>query len=761
MKLDKEKQQKLINSHDFEQGGFGIDQEDVPIVMNLLRNQIYSNKPLAVIREYSTNAVDAHIEAGIPERPIIITLPNKIESIFSVRDFGEGLSKDQIFNVYVKYCKSTKRQSNAFTGQLGIGCKSGFAYGDSFTIISYYEGKKSIYSASIDEKLSGSVLLMSSENTDEESGMEIIIPVEDKDINIFQTEAEKLLSFFDAPFEVKGITGFRRYDYTPDLSGDNWSISYSGDNAFSSAVAKMGNIGYKIDSSIIRNHMVNNRCYSFDERYTKILNFPGVRIFFNIGDLDISPSREGLEYTEKTKKHISEKIILVLEEMKVSFNKRFEDIKDYWEVRGKFNEYRTAINYSLRDVFGSSITWNGIRISDPYITLVNNYSNLPNELKSCNFYICSAKMSDLHKDGIRPEHVHGTSITCYPENKIIFLDKNSCMSTLSINRRLRTIFNSIEKTFETKMLLIEYDSDECIKFLKDKHHFDLIDESHFLNLEDYEESIGECFRDYTTGNTRQNVKLFKFHTAYNYGNTSDSWDDVNKEDIPDCGVYIKINRYKPCDKNGEYNSLSYKILRSFINTYNVIQKAKNLPLLTVYGVRYKDEKKLIKNGWIELGDLLKQKEEFIISKKKIKDSVKYEVIQMLNNCSFTYSRVNNYIYNNFNKHLLNKYIEVSKKYSEKKHSKKLNKTYDYCSNFYHILKSLGVIKFDFNKLIQKNKRKNDLINLKLKKINVKYPLHSTIIDCGYPTDEELSHFKNYVSAMDELGELREKFSLET
>jgi len=77
------------------------------------------------------------------------------------------------------------------------------------------------------------------------------------------------------------------------------------------------------------------------------------------------------------------------------------------------------------------------------------------------------------------------------------------------------------------------------------------------------------------------------------------------------------------------------------------------------------------------------------------------------------------------------------------------------------LKSLGVIKFDFNKLIQKNKRKNDLINLKLKKINVKYPLHSTIIDCGYPTDEELSHFKNYVSAMDELGELREKFSLET
>ena len=87
-------------------------------------------------------------------------MPTRFNPHFTVRDFGDGLSHDDVCNIYVRYCKSTKRQSNAFTGQLGIGCKSGFAYGDSFTVTSYHKGVKTTYVAQIDETSQGKIIKM-------------------------------------------------------------------------------------------------------------------------------------------------------------------------------------------------------------------------------------------------------------------------------------------------------------------------------------------------------------------------------------------------------------------------------------------------------------------------------------------------------------------------------------------------------------------------------------------------------------------------
>ncbi len=176
----------LVRSHDFEESEFGIDQEDISFVIDLLRNQIYSNKPLAVIREYSTNAVDAHAEVGIGDTPIEVTLPTKFEPTFKVHDLGTGLTDEEIRNLYTRYCKSTKRNSNAFTGQLGIGCKAGFAYGDNFGIISYNNGTKNTYNAQIDESSKGKVILMDSSPTTEPNGMEIVISVADTDVRTFR-----------------------------------------------------------------------------------------------------------------------------------------------------------------------------------------------------------------------------------------------------------------------------------------------------------------------------------------------------------------------------------------------------------------------------------------------------------------------------------------------------------------------------------------------------------------------------------------------
>ena len=164
----------LKQSENFKAVKFGIKKEGLAHIFNVLRNQLYTDKILAVVREYSCNAVDAHIEAGKNEEPIVVTLPNRMSPNFKVRDYGLGLSEQDIQDVYANYGESTKRNTNSQIGQLGLGCKSAFAYGDNFVINSYQSGVKTSYNAFIDPSQIGQISKMSSEKTTEADGIEIV-----------------------------------------------------------------------------------------------------------------------------------------------------------------------------------------------------------------------------------------------------------------------------------------------------------------------------------------------------------------------------------------------------------------------------------------------------------------------------------------------------------------------------------------------------------------------------------------------------------
>ncbi len=92
--------------------GMKIDENSLAHVMSLLTD-LYSDPELAVIREYSTNARDSHIMAGVPHLPIKVTLPNGMSPYFKVQDFGLGMSVSDIEETYSKYGASTKRGSRA------------------------------------------------------------------------------------------------------------------------------------------------------------------------------------------------------------------------------------------------------------------------------------------------------------------------------------------------------------------------------------------------------------------------------------------------------------------------------------------------------------------------------------------------------------------------------------------------------------------------------------------------------------------------
>src|SRR4051794_1315710 len=99
-----------------------LDETALVHIMSVLTN-LYSDPEKAIIREYATNAWDAHIEGGIL-RPIEITTPSDLAPFLTIQDYGIGLDEDGIRRIYSKYGASTKRESNDFNGQLGMGCKS-------------------------------------------------------------------------------------------------------------------------------------------------------------------------------------------------------------------------------------------------------------------------------------------------------------------------------------------------------------------------------------------------------------------------------------------------------------------------------------------------------------------------------------------------------------------------------------------------------------------------------------------------------------
>ena len=103
-------------------GEFGISRGDESHIMTILRDTLYSDKILAVLREYSSNAWDAHRAVGKNTLPIKITLPTEMTPTLSIRDWGPGLSANEVFNIYTQYGASTKRDSDKEVGMLGIGC---------------------------------------------------------------------------------------------------------------------------------------------------------------------------------------------------------------------------------------------------------------------------------------------------------------------------------------------------------------------------------------------------------------------------------------------------------------------------------------------------------------------------------------------------------------------------------------------------------------------------------------------------------------
>lgn len=353
-------------SGNFEENQFSIEASAKAFM--ILSDGLYSNKILAVVRELSTNAYDSHVDAGCTDKPFEVHLPNRLEPYFHVRDFGTSMSHENCMTLYTTYFRSTRNNSNDAVGCLGLGSKAPFAYTDSFTVEAYLDGKKRIYSAHRDRNGSPTFSLLDTVDTNESNGIKVSMPVRNDDMDAFRREAQRVYKYFKVRPTILGNNDFYCRDENTLLKAEDNSWEFNtGDSA---NLIIMGQIAYPIDNDSISSRYVEE---------DKIGNFlwysQGLRLYVNIGDVDITPSREALSYTNETKKNIRALLEKVVGDIKDTVENTIKSQPTLYLARKKFLEIENQCNSvkSAMESLNNAIEWNGQKIFD---TMVGNKINV-------------------------------------------------------------------------------------------------------------------------------------------------------------------------------------------------------------------------------------------------------------------------------------------------------------------------------------------------------------------------------------------------
>jgi hypothetical protein len=276
----------------FESTDFQI--ETNAYVFDLLTSKVYNDPILASIREISTNAIDACIDAQVPVN-FDAHIPTPEESYFSVRDYGTGLSPSDITGLYTTMGASSKRNSNDVNGCMGIGKLAPLSYAKSFTLTSYFNGTAHSYLITTQNGIP-TAMHLGDTDTSEPNGVQISFPVDTSDISTFAKRAKYLYRFFqhkpnlNIPLDITlpdSIQTSTEWYFAEDYVPNSWS-NY----------VLMSNILYEIPN--------NSDLDQF--------NFRALVLVCPTGSVSINPGRESLSMDKSTIDYLTSRINQTLTE---------------------------------------------------------------------------------------------------------------------------------------------------------------------------------------------------------------------------------------------------------------------------------------------------------------------------------------------------------------------------------------------------------------------------------------------------------------
>ncbi len=303
----------------------------------ILSSRLYENPIKAIVRELSCNAMDAHIAAGTQDVPFVIKFPTRLDPCFYVRDYGTGISPEDIYSVYTTYFESTKTNSNDFTGCLGLGSKTPFAYTSTFIVVSYYNGTKYSYSAFLSETGLPSISLMGKEATDEPNGLMVQFAVAAEDRRKFVIAGREVIPYFAQAPKLLADEIVLETTKAPALVGSNWEVFGRDENKYGTEIlAVMGNIAYPLNLNDDDIDLGTQDDPHLKLRQIRCL--PKLVLKFQIGELNVAASREALHLDKSAKALISSRLAQFSAEFWPTLEASLEQETNVWKQKHSFCE---------------------------------------------------------------------------------------------------------------------------------------------------------------------------------------------------------------------------------------------------------------------------------------------------------------------------------------------------------------------------------------------------------------------------------------
>lgn len=319
-----------------------ISDDSQAMIIDSLIN-LYSDPIGSVVRELTSNCIDAHRERDLKLAGQIpmdegddpnylsnaLTVSVRytdnnpllgLDANISFNDSGLGLSPQRVKDIYTVLGTSTKRNDNHQIGGFGLGCKSPWAYVDSFYVNTRYNGTEYYYLMHKGETVPSMDLVHTAETT-EKNGTSVIIPLKSKhgvrhEVESFRNAIQNQLAFFTQVV----YEGFENYGGAPSkmMVYENHE-KYALVKSNKDIQILIGNVLYPLEDS-----------HFYDMQHKgKDVNFHRDTIMkFKIGELDLVPSREAVRYTDKTIKKIIERKCEILNEFEEVVIKELDNITD-------------------------------------------------------------------------------------------------------------------------------------------------------------------------------------------------------------------------------------------------------------------------------------------------------------------------------------------------------------------------------------------------------------------------------------------------
>ena len=586
---------------------------ETKLLMDLLENTLYQDKIRAVIRELCTNAMDATNEAAKitgKKRLPYVTLPKHGQNLFSVRDFGTGLSKEAMEKMYQTYGMSTKTDNNDTNGCMGIGSKSPFAYASQWTATSYYNGMKYVYVNGKDRNGENYLDPVWEGPTDEPNGLEVSFIVNDRHFSSFTEKFFTVMRAFPEAFpNSENITSEQCRRPTVELVPGVHVFKGGSQYHRTSSAAFMGWVEYPIETSLICGHEIeeedettNQDVIEWYQHYRnrdaegkKVDRFPykellnlGLALDFDIGTINMAASREGLEYIDSTVIAIRTKLHEIYDLIIEGVEKSLADCKNGWE---KSKTYHDVLDKRV------------LALAQKELNLKRNFTMDPK------------KEWTAHRFG--RSYRRGS-----------FCTQNRDITSISVTDTL--ILNDLPRGGHARIRWRFKDPKYQNTYGRHDQSYVLIDLDSAKNVM---ETLDCSMDDFTLISTfdappkserkANNQKVFKFDPDRNadVGNSrwnKSYWENVTV-DMEDGGVYIPINNWNVISSHfGDYATAPRALAQ-------LIRQLKQMGIVvpSIYGLKKDPIKKFEKaDGWVEFSTWLKETLDKYVKTANLTDKLK-------------------------------------------------------------------------------------------------------------------------------------------